>query len=361
MNDAASEAILIQCLDEFEAGVPAEEILRRYPDYADALRPILSVADRLSSLAAEPTASAEAASEALFLAHGRAMRQVARAPRTSVTWWRRLAAGLALAVLLLVSGLTLVQESASALPGDPLYGVKLARENLRLSLTQDETTAADLQQAFQAERVTEIRSLLALDREATVNCEGQIETIAQRVWIICGMQVVVDDQTEIVGTPAVGSRVQVAGFTRSRAFVAARIVVVDDGAETAVPTATATQTLTATPTDTATPTATLTATPSPSPSPTQTPTLTATPTRPAPTDTPAPVIVPTVDDDDDDDGHDITDPGDDNDGNDNGGNDNGDDNDDDGDDDDNSGHGSGDDNDDDNSGHGSGDDDDNDD
>ena len=36
MNDAASEAILIQCLDEFEAGVPAEEILRRYPDYADA-------------------------------------------------------------------------------------------------------------------------------------------------------------------------------------------------------------------------------------------------------------------------------------------------------------------------------------
>ncbi len=369
MNDEL-ETLLIQCLDELEAGASPEAILARYPEAAEQIRPILLVAGRLSDLSATPPVSAQAAAQDVFLAQAAAIRQAGARPRFPF-WSRRLGFALASLLFILVAVFGLVQGSAEALPGDPLYTVKRARENVQLALTDDPNAVLVLQDAFNDERIREVKGLLAAGREADVSCHGEVETIHDGSWQVYGVDLYLDPTTKILGRPSVGDTVAIRGRVENGRFVASEIVVETEAEDT-------------TPVDPPP----MPAVPSPTPTSSPTRLPEGAPDNDADSnsqddDSPA---VPTDssgsgsgddndddnsgsgngDDDDDDDDDDNSGSGnrdndDDNDDDDNSGSGNGDDDDDD-DDDDNSGSGNGDDDDDDddNSGSGSGDDDDDD-
>ena len=285
MNDVQHETLLIQCLDDLESGETIADIVARYPDQAADIRPILEMAQELGTLAADPSPRAQAASQALFLTHARAIGQVEKSRRQGVagngrylSWWRRLGVALAAVVMLLVITLTVVEESAAALPGDALYPVKRTRETLQLALTRDKGA---LTEHLRQIRVDEIRSLLTLQRQETVLCEGVLESMTDTIWQVYGLEVVITTQTKIQGTPRVGSLVLIRGLTQSGAYMATEVTVLTPGEDTATPTPTATPIPTG---DATSPTAT----PSPSPS------------QPSPTPTTAVTSTPDIDNEDGD-------------------------------------------------------------
>ena len=72
--------------------------------------------------------------------------------------------GAALVAALALGSLGVVQASAAALPGDRLYSVKRGFEELRLALSLDPASDADLLGEFADERLNEIESLAAAGR-----------------------------------------------------------------------------------------------------------------------------------------------------------------------------------------------------
>jgi len=282
MNDDVLDALLMYCLDELEAGVPATEILARYPDQAEVIRPLLEMAARLNQLAPEPPQKAQANSKAVFLAHARVMKKAYRQPRLGNAGWRRLVFALGAIVLLFVVFLAVSDQTASALPGSALYPVKRAAEDLRLSLTENQQSKDNLRAQYDAERVDEINTLITIGREAQVECHGTIDKMGPDTWVLCGLIAVVNDQTIIMGNPFMGAAVHVTGIVADGRFTVIRINVLSENEENEatplLPTATPTNTPTATntplpptPTDTAVPDEN-------TPTPSFTPTHTVTPT-----------------------------------------------------------------------------------
>jgi hypothetical protein len=72
----------------------------------------------------------------------------------------RLAAALAAIAILFGVMAGVVQASAASLPGQPLYGVKLATERIQLALTSQPASRAALERAMAEERLDEIVALL---------------------------------------------------------------------------------------------------------------------------------------------------------------------------------------------------------
>jgi hypothetical protein len=103
-----------------------------------------------------------------FLDEAASLRRAAGRRATPATRWRRLwlqpafrFATLALVAIVTLSALGggLIQLAEASLPGDWLYPLKLAYEDLRLSLTNDPATGAEQHLNFAAERVDEMRGL----------------------------------------------------------------------------------------------------------------------------------------------------------------------------------------------------------
>ena len=289
-----------------------------------------------------PARSAEAAAEsrARFVS---ALRQTS--PERAgiwarlVGWWRGALAGLAgprlspmpvglwvVLIAVLVTGLAstgAVGVSAKAIPGDTLYPVKIAWEQVRLSLTADPAAHATLLDRFDARRTAEAAEVASQRRPvASFNFVGVIETISDGQWRISGLDVQISDQTIIEGQPQVGAKVRGTLSAPGDGSLVAQKLEVDVQVvlqETTAPQASAVPQATETPlpTSTATPEP-LKIAPSPSPDsgalateeptalPTATPTLTETPTRtptvtptttrtltPSPTVTLTPTLTPT--------------------------------------------------------------------
>src|SRR5690349_12094300 len=133
--------LLDECVSEVRAGrVTAEQCLAAHPDEAGALAPLLALAVRLDPRAIP---APDAVSRARITAHVRRGMAVRRRP-----WWRielphasqRLAAGAigAIVVLLFVGAGLLTAASRRALPGDPLYALKLKTERVEMALRHDD-------------------------------------------------------------------------------------------------------------------------------------------------------------------------------------------------------------------------------
>lgn len=268
--DSALETKLIECLGALESGESLEQALSRFPADAERLRPMLAVAAALPRLRMEPSQEAKSKSRQAFLAQAAAVSALAGPRRTLLA--RPLAAFASLAIALVIVGGVAVTASASALPGDPLYGVKRTVENALLSISSDPATLAA---QFERERIDEVETLLAASREAEVEFSGVIESIQPNVWVVSGVPVAIDSHTEVEGDAQVGRRAQVRGRTMDGLLVAASIVV-ETGAEPAPePTIEPQPEPSETPAPPGTPTPTpalrATHTPAPSPTPTATP------------------------------------------------------------------------------------------
>jgi hypothetical protein len=83
----------------------------------------------------------------------------------------------------LVAGIFTVNASASSMPGDLLYEIKLGWEEFRLFLAFDDDFYQELKFKFEAERLYEGEALLGEGREEDVEFLGLIESIGEESWM----------------------------------------------------------------------------------------------------------------------------------------------------------------------------------
>ena len=302
------DTVLDDCMDLLRAGASVEDCLARYPEHAEELRPLLSLASAVKGI---PTPRPDFASvdanrlRMLDAVQNTAALNRQRSPAMS-GWLGRLVSGpqnrpllrtaLALAAVLILVSLSTAVLFASAshsLPGQTLYPMKRFGENIRLSLTLDAAARQDLRTKFRLERQREVMQVLESRQQATLEFRSTLDEIGDGYWIVGGLRVIVGDDTVVEGQVVVGATVIVhassPGDGTLRAIklqvLAHPTLLTPLATVTPTPTPSATPTETPTPsqTPTATPTATSTATviATPSPTATATPTHTA---EPQPTD-----------------------------------------------------------------------------
>ncbi|MFP3897282.1 MAG: DUF5667 domain-containing protein [Anaerolineales bacterium] len=176
------EELLAQCLKEIEEGDSMEECLARRPERREELEPLLRMVQRMRA-APRVTPSLEFRQSArtrmlnmIESGESTARSRQSDAPRQG-GFFPRL--GLAvptmvtiiLIALLATTGLGVVRASSRSLPGEPLYGVRLATERIRLALAP---TPAGLARAHLASAE---RRLEDATRLAEANGEKYMETL----------------------------------------------------------------------------------------------------------------------------------------------------------------------------------------
>ena len=161
-RDAAREDCLNAVLKE---GLSVEQALSRYPELADQLRPELDAAlwlrNRRQALSAHQWE--------IGLSRRRLENRLLKMRPNWPAYWHRLTLlrrTFQVAVLLLL-GITLAQfnmkvayASATSIPGDPFYPLKLAREQAQLALTFNQENEARVLLDIARQRSIELESLV---------------------------------------------------------------------------------------------------------------------------------------------------------------------------------------------------------
>lgn len=229
------DIVLDEAISRLEAGEAVEDCLASYPEHAGLLEPLLRMAafseraladvepfSETASVAGKQRLLAAAAQQRLLAAA--AVEQVAAAPqrkpvprpkkrfRLFALPARGLAAAALTLLLLVILGGGLAVVSADSLPGDLLYPVKLATEQLRLFLTVDAQAREELLTEFGEERRAEAATVLEMGREVRVAFEGTLQSFSDSLWIVGGLQVTLDAHTVVEGDPWVGATVAVEGL-----------------------------------------------------------------------------------------------------------------------------------------------------
>lgn len=261
------------CAERLRAGESLDDCLRRYPQYAGKLRPILLGVEAVGR--ARP--SAHEVKQARMSARFRfeaALQEKPDRRRGGLLNLRYAAA--AVAVLIIGAG-ALTALAQSSLPGDPLYGLKRAGEQALTALAG----SSDMER-LNERRIAEIQALVAAGRAVAVTFEGEVGAQNGQDWQIEGLGVTVPADAAGAGDTRTGDRVRVSGYTTPGGeLVAESLLLLERGLQPPTPTAIAPPTQTALPSATPTPTATPTVTPTRTP--TAAPTRTATPLLAAPT------------------------------------------------------------------------------
>jgi hypothetical protein len=318
-EEAFSEAVEL-----LRTGGSIDAFLGAHPGQSAELSALLdTVATVRASRAvpARPPEVAAASRERFMAAAARTVAAPERKLPVFAAWWaalcgsfagpRRLTYAMAaLLVVVLLLGLSttrVITVAASALPGDPLYRVKLAGEQAQLLLARDLAARQAVEQSLADRRIQEAQAITQLQRPVLrMAIGGVLEALGDAEWQIAGLKIGIGPRTRISGEPELGA--QVSGAVQAPGdgtLIALELNVQSTRRPGAVPAATDTATPTATsqpPTPTATtppatPTteprgviaATQTIAPTSTPIPTSSPTSTPTATR---TRTPVPTVRP---------------------------------------------------------------------
>jgi len=325
-EEAFSEAVEL-----LRTGGSIDAFLKEHLDQASELAPLLDTVTVVRAERAVPARASEvaAASRERFMAAAQRTVAPARKPFGLAVgiaiWWSALFGGFAgprrvsyamaafLAIVLLfgLSTTSVITAAASALPGEPLYQVKLASEQMQLLLARDDSARQAVEHEIANRRIQEAQTITQLQRPVTnLTIGGQLEAMRDAEWQVAGLKISITPQTRITGEPEVGA--QVSGTVQAPGdgtLIALELNVQSTGRQSAAPVATDTPTPTATsqpPTPTATqvpatptnerraiilPTETPAPTGTPIPTSTVTPAPTATRTR-TPSPSPGPSLTP---------------------------------------------------------------------
>ena len=223
MNDRLYDALEV-CRAAMATGVEMEAALGLYPDLAGELRPALEAWQAMVALqdaAPIPTARLQRSRTRLLAKAAQLRARPARpaflfpgVPRTALA-----ALAVLVAVLLGWGGLT--TASAQSIPGDPLYRLKRANEDMQLRLTASDRRA-ELKDEFAERRSSELMNLLELGRSAEVEFTGVVRAQISGGWDVDGIQVIISPETEVQGEIAPGVTVEVEGTTAAGGSILAR-------------------------------------------------------------------------------------------------------------------------------------------
>jgi len=166
---------LDECLERLLVrGETVEQCLVSYPEQADELEPLLRTAlEAKEALAIQPRPEFKARARYQL---GSALREVKPKRRFfSLGWQPRWAMALSVVLITLLAGSGTVAAAGGSMPDSPLYPVKLATEQVWLTLTPSNMGRAELHAKLADRRVAEIIYM------ADKGDVQQVEVIAQRL------------------------------------------------------------------------------------------------------------------------------------------------------------------------------------
>jgi len=187
------------CLQNLEQGQDLDSVLKRYPDLAKQLRPVLeaSLRARTSGDISVP-GDVQRRGRARLLQRTAEMREAKRAPRRRmIPMFSRWAITLGVAGTLFLSSTGLVSASSGTLPGDQLYPVKRTWEDVRLLFVFNPQGRNVLESQYEQERLNEIDELLMKGRSASITFSGLITNQQNRQWLVSGIPVTVTNSTRL--------------------------------------------------------------------------------------------------------------------------------------------------------------------
>ena len=156
------EQIFEECLERIFQGESIESCIMRYPKEAASLEPllrtVLGVSNRAATLKPDPEFKARARMRIDSAWHYAAQHKAVQ-KAGGFSWQRSWAFALSAIVLLLFGSVGTAFASAAAMPDEPLYGTKLATEQVQLALTFSEENKAALHASFAEQRAQEIATM----------------------------------------------------------------------------------------------------------------------------------------------------------------------------------------------------------
>lgn len=215
------------CLTAIEKGAELDECLQRYPEMAEDLQPLLETALFARSMADDhiPNAALHR-SRSRLIDRAALLRGQVEPRRPPLNFGRlpRIAfAALVLSLIFFMSWRGAV-ESAQALPGDPLYPLKLRAEEVRLGIVPGARAKRAIEVTYEQRRVDEVSELLLMGRVVEVTFEGELHQREPEQWKIEGIAVSIAPDTRIIGDINLGEVVKVSGKTQANGKVLAAAI-----------------------------------------------------------------------------------------------------------------------------------------
>ncbi len=214
---------LEDCLEAMARGGSIEHVLKRYPQMASELRPLLqaSVMARDAGRIHVP-ADVRRTGRLMLLEQVHAGRE-ARARRRMIPLFPRLALSASLVAALVLTSTGLVSASSTSLPGQQLYPVKRTWESVRLLFAFSPQQRDLMESGYEQERLDEISELLGQRISAPIAFSGLLSRRTDGQWTISGIPVAVGGTTVLPASPVNdGAPVTVSGVTRPDGIVEAQ-------------------------------------------------------------------------------------------------------------------------------------------
>jgi hypothetical protein len=114
---------------------------------------------------------------------------------------------------LLTGGTGLVNAASASIPGDNLYPVKRSWEGVRLVFVFDKNARKELEEQFDHERLQEIEELYTEKRIAGVNFQGVVTQMNEKIWVVDGLNISIEHNTQFTTDIRPGASVQIVGET----------------------------------------------------------------------------------------------------------------------------------------------------
>ncbi|HVN52954.1 MAG TPA: DUF5666 domain-containing protein [Anaerolineaceae bacterium] len=213
MTEDRFDLIFEECLRQIRRGIPLDQVLKAYPEYETRLRPLLETAALAIAINLQKTVpvKAQAKSKSNFLEA--LFNPSHRAPWYSPAVLQRSARSMAVVLIILTAGLVCTGiASAQALPGDSLYPLKITAERTRLLITNDPVQRLQLQNEFDQERTDEVEALFSRNRHTAVAFAGFLTRSSSGGWLVNHVPIILLEVTSRKVTFQEGDYVDVQGM-----------------------------------------------------------------------------------------------------------------------------------------------------
>ncbi|MCD6599302.1 MAG: hypothetical protein J7L19_01845 [Dehalococcoidia bacterium] len=164
------ENILDKCLDRMFNGESIETCLNAYPEQASELGPLLKTSHVIiqKSSAIQPAPEFKARVYSRLRAMSYAKQEKTERSKRIPIWHRKWLLAVASVLVVLLVGVGTVAASTSALPGKPLYPIKLTGEHIQLTLAFSNIDKAKLHIQFSERRAIEIAEMANQGKDDTI-------------------------------------------------------------------------------------------------------------------------------------------------------------------------------------------------